>query len=120
MARTDAIEVEGAVVEALPNGTYRVELPNGHRVLAYVTGKARLSFPGWRREIRSAWKCRLTICRKAASSWGHRPVSQFEFELDFMKVRASVKKLCENCKIIRRKGIIRVICTNPRHKQRQG
>jgi large subunit ribosomal protein L36 len=37
-----------------------------------------------------------------------------------MKVRASVKKLCENCKIIRRKGIIRVICTNPRHKQRQG
>ncbi len=37
-----------------------------------------------------------------------------------MKVRASVKKLCENCKIIRRKGVIRVICTNPRHKQRQG
>jgi large subunit ribosomal protein L36 len=36
-----------------------------------------------------------------------------------MKVRASVKKLCENCKIIRRKGVIRVICTNPRHKQRQ-
>jgi large subunit ribosomal protein L36 len=37
-----------------------------------------------------------------------------------MKVRASVKKLCENCKVIRRKGTIRVICTNPRHKQRQG
>ena len=37
-----------------------------------------------------------------------------------MKVRASVKKLCENCKIIRRKGVIRVICTNARHKQRQG
>ena len=36
-----------------------------------------------------------------------------------MKVRASVKKL-ENCKIIRRKGVIRVICTNARHKQRQG
>ena len=30
-----------------------------------------------------------------------------------MKVRASVKKLCENCKIVRRKGVIRVICTNP-------
>jgi large subunit ribosomal protein L36 len=37
-----------------------------------------------------------------------------------MKVRASVKKLCERCKIIRRKGVIRVICSNPRHKQRQG
>ncbi len=37
-----------------------------------------------------------------------------------MKVQASVKKRCKNCKIIRRKGIVRVICTNPRHKQRQG
>jgi large subunit ribosomal protein L36 len=37
-----------------------------------------------------------------------------------MKVRASVKKICRNCKIVRRKGIIRVICINPRHKQRQG
>jgi large subunit ribosomal protein L36 len=37
-----------------------------------------------------------------------------------MKVRASVKKLCENCKVIKRKGVIRVICTNARHKQRQG
>lgn len=37
-----------------------------------------------------------------------------------MKVRASVKKICRNCKIIRRKGSVRVICTEPRHKQRQG
>jgi large subunit ribosomal protein L36 len=37
-----------------------------------------------------------------------------------MKVRTSVKRLCENCKIIKRKGVIRVICTNARHKQRQG
>ena len=37
-----------------------------------------------------------------------------------MKVRASVKKLCENCKIVKRKGIVRVICSNPRHKQKQG
>ncbi|MBM3293278.1 MAG: 50S ribosomal protein L36 [Candidatus Aminicenantes bacterium] len=37
-----------------------------------------------------------------------------------MKVRASVKKICRNCKIIRRKGGVRIICTNPRHKQRQG
>ena len=44
MARENAIKVEGAVVEVLPNKTYRVELPNGHRVLAYVTGRARMSF----------------------------------------------------------------------------
>ncbi|HUT63406.1 MAG TPA: 50S ribosomal protein L36 [Anaerolineae bacterium] len=37
-----------------------------------------------------------------------------------MKVRASIKKRCSQCKIIKRKGILRVICTNPRHKQRQG
>jgi large subunit ribosomal protein L36 len=37
-----------------------------------------------------------------------------------MKVRASVKKICRDCKIIRRKGVIRVLCKNPRHKQRQG
>lgn len=37
-----------------------------------------------------------------------------------MKVRASVKKLCRNCKIIRRDGVVRVICKVPRHKQRQG
>ncbi|MDZ7331806.1 MAG: 50S ribosomal protein L36 [candidate division KSB1 bacterium] len=37
-----------------------------------------------------------------------------------MKVRSSVKKICEGCKIIKRKGRLRVICKNPRHKQRQG
>ena len=37
-----------------------------------------------------------------------------------MKVKASVKKRCDKCKIIRRNGVVRVICTNPRHKQRQG
>lgn len=41
-----------------------------------------------------------------------------------MKVRSSVKKICPKCKIIKRKGIVRVICSNPqdgpKHKQRQG
>ena len=35
-----------------------------------------------------------------------------------MKVQASVKKICRNCRIIKRKGVIRVICKDPRHKQR--
>ena len=43
MAREGAIEVEGTVVEVLPNTMYRVELANGHRLLAYVAGKASLS-----------------------------------------------------------------------------
>ena len=37
-----------------------------------------------------------------------------------MKVRASVKPMCEKCKIIRRRGTVLIICSNPRHKQRQG
>jgi large subunit ribosomal protein L36 len=38
-----------------------------------------------------------------------------------MKVRASVKRFCKNCKVIRRRGVVRVICkTTPKHKQRQG
>ena len=40
--------------------------------------------------------------------------------LDNMKVRASVKKLCRNCRVIRRNRVVRVICKDPRHKQRQG
>jgi len=36
-----------------------------------------------------------------------------------MKVRTSVKRICENCKIVRREGVVRVLCTNRRHKQRQ-
>jgi large subunit ribosomal protein L36 len=37
-----------------------------------------------------------------------------------MKVRASVRKICENCRMIRRRGRIMVVCSNPKHKQRQG
>jgi large subunit ribosomal protein L36 len=37
-----------------------------------------------------------------------------------MKVKSSVKRICGACKIIRRQGVVRVICTNPKHKQRQG
>ena len=37
-----------------------------------------------------------------------------------MKVRASVKKIFDKCKVVRRKGVVRIICENSRHKQRQG
>ena len=37
-----------------------------------------------------------------------------------MKVRPSVKRMCDNCRIVRRRGTVYVLCTNPKHKQRQG
>jgi len=44
MPKKDAIEVEGKVIEALPNAMFRVELANGHRVLAHISGKLRMHF----------------------------------------------------------------------------
>lgn len=43
-AREGFIEVEGRVVEALPNATFRVELPNGHKILAHASGKMRIHY----------------------------------------------------------------------------
>jgi large subunit ribosomal protein L36 len=37
-----------------------------------------------------------------------------------MKVKASVKVRCDKCKVVKRRGVVRVICSNPKHKQRQG
>lgn len=37
-----------------------------------------------------------------------------------MKVRASVKPVCEKCKIVKRKGVVRIVCSNPKHRQKQG
>ncbi|HET9373555.1 MAG TPA: translation initiation factor IF-1 [Chthoniobacterales bacterium] len=44
MARKDVIEVEGKIVELLPNTMFRVQLPNGHKILAHISGKMRLHF----------------------------------------------------------------------------
>jgi len=44
MSKQDAIEVEGTVIEPLPNAMFTVELANGHRVLAHVSGKIRMNF----------------------------------------------------------------------------
>lgn len=44
MAKEEPIEVEGVVLEALPNAMFRVELDNGHKVLAHVSGKMRMNF----------------------------------------------------------------------------
>ena len=44
MAKDDVLEVEGTVVETLPNAMFKVELENGHRVLAHISGKLRMNF----------------------------------------------------------------------------
>ena len=44
MAKKEAIEVEGTVSEPLPNGMFRVDLPNGHKVLAHISGKIRMHY----------------------------------------------------------------------------
>ena len=44
MAKEDAIEVEGVVDDALPNTLFRVELPNGHKILAGISGKLRMNY----------------------------------------------------------------------------
>jgi len=44
MAKEEKIEAEGTVIEALPNAMFRVELENGHRILAHISGKMRMHF----------------------------------------------------------------------------
>ncbi len=44
MSKDDVIEVEGKIVEALPNAMFQVELENGHKVLAHISGKLRMNF----------------------------------------------------------------------------
>lgn len=44
MPKKETIEVEGTVIESLPNAMFRVELPNGHKVLAHVSGKMRVHY----------------------------------------------------------------------------
>jgi len=44
MAKQDAVQVEGKVIEPLPNATFRVELDNGHKILAHASGKMRMNF----------------------------------------------------------------------------
>ena len=71
--------------------------------------------------------------RKFGTSGLEFEIWNFEFEIrqrfeirfsrgceEEMKVRSSVKKICSKCKIVRRAGVVRVICENPKHKQRQG
>ena len=121
MSKDDVIEVEGVVTETLPNAMFHVELENGHTVLAHVSGKIRMHFirilPGDKVTVELSpydlTKGRITYRYKQIVSSDLRGGKK-------MKVRASVKPICEKCKIIKRKGKVMVICENPKHKQKQG
>ena len=144
MAKSDMIELEGIVTESLPNTTFHVDIGNGHIILAHISGKLRMNFirilPGdkvtvqmspydltrgritWRSK-RGAGKRTLRRRQRPAVAPGlcPRPSGPSRHSRRFiMKVRPSVKPMCEKCKIIKRKGKVMVICENPKHKQRQG
>ena len=56
--------------------------------------------------------------RNVVCIWSRKEMD-YEGKENYVKVRSSVKPICEKCKVIKRKGSIRVICENPKHKQRQ-
>ena len=101
MAKDDVIQMQGEVVENLPNATFRVKLENGHVVLGHISGKMRMHY------IRILPGDKVTV-------------EMTPYDLSRARIVFRAKSICRNCKIIRRKGVVRVICTDPRHKQRQG
>lgn len=57
MSKEDVIEIEGIVVEKLPNAMFKVELENGHQVLAHISGKLRKNFHAFCRVSKLRWRC---------------------------------------------------------------
>ena len=138
------IELEGTITEALPNAMFRVELSNGHKVLAHISGKMRQHYirilpedrvvvelspydlprGGFvsRYQLASAVGVGGACCswRRAGAVCAERTSQPERSERADMKVNPSVKPICDKCKVIRRHGRVMVICENPRHKQRQG
>src|SRR3954454_10402195 len=108
------IEMEGSVVEALPNAMFRVELTNGHKVLAHISGKMRQHY------IRILPEDRVVVELCPYDLSRGRIVSRYMKEIAPVREKPSVKKICDKCKVIRRHGRVMVICENLRHKQRQG
>jgi len=114
MSKEESIEVEGTILEPLPNAMFRVELENGHKVLAHISGKMRMHF------IRILSGDKVKVQLSPYDLTRGRITYRYKEEGRTMKVRSSVKPICMKCKVIRRRGVVRVICENPKHKQRQG
>ena len=69
MSKEDVIEIEGIVKETMPNATFKVELPNGHTILAHISGKLRMNFirilPGDKVTVETVSYTHLTLPTKA-------------------------------------------------------
>ncbi len=123
-----AIEIEGRVIEPLPNAMFRVELANGHKVLAHISGKMRQHYirilPEDRVVVELSPTTSLADALSTDTSNPDRAVDPGgearEAERHTVKVKPSVKRICQKCRVIRRHGRVMVICSDPRHKQRQG
>src|SRR6201996_8708962 len=127
MAKKDgAIEVEGRVVEPLPNAMFRIELENGHKVLAHISGKMRQHYIRILPEDRVVVELspydlsRGRIVYRYKKSLNEQPTSRQNRIETAVKVNPSVKPICDKCRVIRRHGGVMVICSDPRHKPRQG
>ena len=112
MPKQSAIEQEGVIVETLPNAMFKVELENGHVILAHISGKMRMNYikilPGDRVKVEM-------------SPYDLTKGRIIQIKTTIMKVKASIKKRSEDCKIVKRKGRLYVICKkNPKFKMRQG
>ena len=137
MAKEDVIEIEAVVIETLPNAQFKVKLDNGMVILAHVSGKIRSN------SIRILLGDRVTVeispydltrgRIKYRFPTNYKPNQYLVYfgkyckiikkeykEEGTMKVRPSVKPICDKCRVIKRKGRVMVICENPKHKQRQG
>jgi translation initiation factor IF-1 len=119
------------VVETLPNAMFKVKLENEHQVLAHVSGRMRKNFirilPGDRVAVELSPYCvPLQVVpspgngRSGNKFFTPGSIAVWGRGSKAMKVRASVKKICDKCKVIHRRGVVRVICENAKHKQRQG
>lgn len=115
MSKQVAIEQDGKVIETLPNAMFKVELENGHVLLCNISGKMRMNFI----HILLGDKVRVEISPYDLVREEYLPGTNKN--IHDMKVKTSIKKRSDDCKIVRRKGRLYVICKkNPKLKMRQG
>ena len=121
------------VVAQLPSALYRVDARSGREVTAHLSGDPRRNFirvlvgdrvrvvlaPGDLTRGRIVESCSAGPSAETESEYAGPSFSSATRD-ETMKVRASVKRICDKCKVVRREGVVRVICPNQKHKQRQG
>ena len=115
MSKEDVIEFEGVVEEVLPNTTFKVRLSNGHVITAYISGRLRMNY------IKILEGDKVKIEMSPYDLTKGRIIWRAKNQEEVMKVRPSVKPMCDKCKVIKREGKVMVICPkDPSHKQTQG